>query len=1597
MADADWKQRVGIPIDFSTDEDEDSDSTETVCSNTEPGATRQFRGEEFADSTESQELEEALHASSIDEVLNQWADQYGSTPPRTRIKNKNRSSKQRMEGTVKMRTGGGRLARPRTDRRNTVDCALLNQMIMEPANGEEKVRSDKRSTQLLRDSERDIKMSAAATVLPLRASANYGSQLPAGAGGPVLEERAESLPLSVPGGLGGLVAVGSGAAGSPAPPPTLIESCNRFMSVTSRPVGCRISAPPVAYRDVIFNSQPGIVEGVGGARTVDCAIPQNRINFHATFSDLIKLGSVDKERAARSGVLSNEERLWQTHVNDLIWLELQAWHADRSIEQQDRLLCQARHEIGDLLEEIMSFRFQRKPSAVRRAGSETSTGTTADSGIETATTTGGVEDNRFCFGCLSMYCKDCLEVQTAAMKQVEELLLRLESKECLFPSSRAMGSAFPVYQSEAFVNRVKAMCLWYNMTRQHRMTLLILGKLLARLQGPSKKESSIHWPIMEHHAEGSSSSSVQDESGSSADSGAHYSANGGGGSTSGSGSGTSSNCSKRVQFADGGGCCAGDGSASESVNSDETDFSDLSLNRERPYPGDTEYGRYMNNLNFYNEHTLTELSAQSASSMGNALYRKYIENVLKCRGLGKSLTFLHRLHNVVLRKAQLTLEKPGRQQEDDCLFDEEDVPCIEPPLEREQEIELRRYGAWSEEAKQLNLPSYVSAFLFLSLIPLEVIHEFLKMRLETRPKQPNPLSLEQHIKELKEGLTLAMIHRERFQKHINTVLSDREQELNKYMHQMELFDETVRNIFELYLELCEQWILDTVPEGHQKAVLDEEWRFTKLISPMIPREHGPAARRFCSIVERVLERTGSDMMRQLKELMEKSQQIDSTTDGKKWQFFALCRETQRMFTVSREKALKTMAFAKTLFRDLEHADFHRDHCEDDSESELLNGGDDGDDLDLVGVVLRSGSLRRSARGAPDPANQIGHTHSPVCSEVVESLQMLKRNALLLRNKLAAVIEELQLLCSDESLEEFDEIDRLGALTRVREILHQGYKFGFEYHKDVARLYETRLNNCRDGESELMLAKAIIQFAKLWMNFVMERCERGRGLRPRWANQGLEFLIAACDPLCTSHLTDAEFEDLKLKMDACISHVIGNIREPERIRKSPRSRKSSPSPSAAAVAAAAAAAGGGTPNVTTGRASIPMVNLPSKSFQNQLSLREDGVMLRTNSPIEAADLYRKQTSCDNVTEVKLRVPSTPNAASLVAGELCVHGTRPLRQLRVRDAVNKLDCELDEWLRERNLIGNVKEISYYSRSLNRARSVNFSWHRGIKIGQGRFGKVYTAVNNSTGELMAMKEIAIQPGETAAIRKVAEELKIFEGISHQHLVKYYGVEVHREELIIFMELCPEGTLESLVELNGGLPEAQTRRYTHQLLSAVAELHRNGVVHRDIKTANIFLHKDGNCLKLGDFGSAVKIQAHTTMAGELKGYVGTQAYMAPEVFTRNNTEGHGRAADIWSVGCVVVEMSSGRRPWHQFDSNFQIMFKVGMGESPEIPENLSEEGKDFVGICLQHDPKDRQKADELLQHIFCKFTFYDPEAIDKKLRGTFRRNLKSTTSASS
>lgn len=170
------------------------------------------------------------------------------------------------------------------------------------------------------------------------------------------------------------------------------------------------------------------------------------------------------------------------------------------------------------------------------------------------------------------------------------------------------------------------------------------------------------------------------------------------------------------------------------------------------------------------------------------------------------------------------------------------------------------------------------------------------------------------------------------------------------------------------------------------------------------------------------------------------------------------------------------------------------------------------------------------------------------------------------------------------------------------------------------------------------------------------------------------------------------------MDACISHVVGIGAEPEKIRKraSPRSRKISP-------------------NTNRGprRNLSPRISHDQRTFMNSMSVREE-----VASPISAPntpELVRKQTSCDQVDSAStalsasntlLRVPKLNNFGPA------------LRQVRVRDAVNHVDMDLDRKLRERKLIGQIKTVNSSDKMQIKLRSVNFRWHRGIKVRTTKF---------------------------------------------------------------------------------------------------------------------------------------------------------------------------------------------------------------------------------------------------------------------------------------
>lgn len=178
------------------------------------------------------------------------------------------------------------------------------------------------------------------------------------------------------------------------------------------------------------------------------------------------------------------------------------------------------------------------------------------------------------------------------------------------------------------------------------------------------------------------------------------------------------------------------------------------------------------------------------------------------------------------------------------------------------------------------------------------------------------------------------------------------------------------------------------------------------------------------------------------------------------------------------------------------------------------------------------------------------------------------------------------------------------------------------------------------------------------------------------------------------MTDAEFDDLKTKMDACISHVVGIGAEPKDIRKraSPRSRKVSPN----------------TPNRGPRRNLSPRITNDQRTFMNSMSVREE-----VASPISAPntpELVRKQTSCDLVDNAN----NTLSASSTLLRVPKLNNFGPaLRQVRVRDAVNHLDLDLDRKLRDRKLIGQIKTVNSSDKMQIKLRSVNFRWHRGIKV--------------------------------------------------------------------------------------------------------------------------------------------------------------------------------------------------------------------------------------------------------------------------------------------
>lgn len=248
---------------------------------------------------------------------------------------------------------------------------------------------------------------------------------------------------------------------------------------------------------------------------------------------------------------------------------------------------------------------------------------------------------------------------------------------------------------------------------------------------------------------------------------------------------------------------------------------------------------------------------------------------------------------------------------------------------------------------------------------------------------------------------------------------------------------------------------------------------------------------------------------------------------------------------------------------------------------------------------------------------------------------------------------------------------------------------------------------------------------------------------------------------------------------------------------------------------------------------------------------------------------------------------------------------------------------------------------------ARAASGRWRLGRLLGRGAMGAVYQATD-SMGAVRAVKRTGVD--ETAAtvetVERLRAEIRITSSLSHPNVIRSFGHEWAGGEVSIFLEYAAMGCMASVLKQLGRLCDSFLRSATRDLVSGVGYLHalECPVLHRDLKAANLLVHSDRRVV-IADFGCS-------TILGEARDeLVGSVAWMPPEVVTMRT---YGLEADVWSLGCTVLEMATAERPWGNsaFDNILVAMRTIGMTQAtPPIPAHVPALCAHFIASCTRRE----------------------------------------------
>jgi serine/threonine protein kinase len=234
----------------------------------------------------------------------------------------------------------------------------------------------------------------------------------------------------------------------------------------------------------------------------------------------------------------------------------------------------------------------------------------------------------------------------------------------------------------------------------------------------------------------------------------------------------------------------------------------------------------------------------------------------------------------------------------------------------------------------------------------------------------------------------------------------------------------------------------------------------------------------------------------------------------------------------------------------------------------------------------------------------------------------------------------------------------------------------------------------------------------------------------------------------------------------------------------------------------------------------------------------------------------------------------------------------------------------------------------------------------IGKGSFGKVYRAVRISDGQEYALKELEIKTMNQRERDDALNEVRLLASIKHPHTIRYYDAFFDSDKLYIVTEFARFGDIGAKIKRHIGRKELMDEDliwcFFIQTLMGTAALHERGIIHRDLKTANIFL-TSGRGVKLGDLGVA-KI----AKSGLATTQIGTPYYMAPELWRGRP---YDKKADVWSLGAVLYEMASLKHPFEAKDEK-GLAQKVMTGIYRPVPDTYSRDMHDAIKVPLSARP---------------------------------------------